>query len=142
MDTVSQWVIKTALKQLKVWTKYMPNFNMNINVSYQQLEDPSFKFFILDTIKQEGISPSLITLELTENNNIKQIEEIRSSFDFLRSQGIKITFDSFGAKHSSLEIFRELSADSLKINHTLLNRITYDVIDQKSSLKLLIYVIV
>lgn len=131
MDTVSQWVIKTALKQLKVWIKYMPNFKMNINVSYQQLEEPSFKFFILDTIKQEGISPYLITLELTENNNIKKIEEIRNSFDFLRGQGIKITFDSFGAKHSSLEIFRELSADSLKINHTLLSRITYDVIDQK-----------
>lgn len=131
MDKVSHWVIRTALKQLNTWIKYMPNFKMNINVSYQQLEDPSFKFFILDTIKQEGLSPSLITLELTEDNNVKKIEEVRHSFDFLRSQGIKIIFDSFGAKHSSLEIFRELSADSLKINHTLLNRITYDVTDQK-----------
>lgn len=131
MDKVSQWVIKTALKQLSTWTKYMPNFNMSINVSYQQLEESNFKFFILDTIKKEGLSPSLITLELTEDDNIKKIEEIRHSFDFLRSQGIKITFDSFGAKHSSLEIFRELRADSLKINHTLLSRITYDITDQK-----------
>lgn len=131
MDKVSQWIIRTALKQLNIWIKYMPNFKMNINVSYQQLENPSFKFFILDTIRKEGVPPSLITLELTEDNTIKKIEEIRRSFDFLRSQGIKITFDSFGAKHSSLEIFRELSADSLKINHTLLNRITYDVTDQK-----------
>ncbi|HBF6776902.1 TPA: diguanylate cyclase [Clostridioides difficile] len=131
MDKVSHWAIRTALKQLNTWIKYMPNFKMNINVSYQQLEDPSFKFFILDTIKKEGLLPSLITLELTEDNNVKKIEEIRNSFNFLRSQGIKIIFDSFGAKHSSLEIFRELSADSLKINRTLLNRITYDVTDQK-----------
>ncbi|MEG2037758.1 MAG: EAL domain-containing protein, partial [Ruthenibacterium sp.] len=73
----------------------------------------------------------MITLELTESGQIQDPAEMRRVFDFIRGQGIQIAFDDFGLGYASLSIFRMLSADELKIDRSFLDRISYDVTDQK-----------
>lgn len=126
-----KWVLETAVCQLVDWIEYMPEFQMNINVTSGQFEDPDFKFFVMETLSKYKIDPSLITLELTESGKITKTKEVQHAFDFLRSQGIKIAFDDFGTGYASLSIFQVLSADELKIDRSFLERITYDVTDQK-----------
>ncbi|MEG0971937.1 MAG: EAL domain-containing protein [Lachnospiraceae bacterium] len=128
---VGKWVLESAVKQCKKWKDYFPEFQMNINVSSSQFEDPQFKFFVLDILKKYGVSPFSITLELTESEEISNPDEMRHVFDFIRGQGIKIAFDDFGTGYASLEIFRMLSVDELKIDRSFLNRLSYDMIDQK-----------
>ncbi len=128
---VGNWVLENAIKQLAVWTKYMPDFQMSINVSSIQFENPYFKLFVIDTLRKYGVNPNLVTLELTESGQITNVEYVSEIFNFLRSQGIKIAFDDFGTGYASLEIFRVLSADELKIDRSFLSRISYDVTDQK-----------
>ncbi|MEG0617260.1 MAG: diguanylate cyclase [Oscillospiraceae bacterium] len=128
---VGAWVLDTAAAQCAVWSKLMPEFQMNINVSSAQFEDPGFKFLVVDVLAQHEIHPSMITLELTESGKIIDTVEMQHVFDFIRGQGVKIAFDDFGTGYASLGIFRVLSADELKIDRSFLERISYDVTDQK-----------
>lgn len=128
---VGRWVLEQAVQQCASWIAYMPDFQMNINVASVQFEDPGFKFFVIDTLAKYGLKPYNITLELTESGKIKKTQLVRSTFDFLRSQGVNIALDDFGTGYASLDVFRVLSADELKIDRSFLDRITYDVIDQK-----------
>lgn len=128
---VGSWVMEQSMKQLAEWTEIMPNFQMSVNVSSIQFENPQFKFDVIDLLNRYQIKPSLVTLELTESGKITNIEYVAEIFNFFRGQGIKIALDDFGTGYASLEIFRDLSADELKIDRSFLNRISYDVNDQK-----------
>lgn len=131
MHQVGEWVIRTAFHQCAIWAKQMPDFQMSVNVTCEQFEDPDFRFFVMECLSLEKLNPRLITLELTESNAIQDTEAIGHAFDFFRSQGIKIAFDDFGTGYASLDIFRLLSADELKIDRSFLERLNYDVTDQK-----------
>lgn len=128
---VGKWVLQEALIQLSKWVKIMPTFQMSINAASAQFEDPEFRFFVMDCLCREKLNPNLLTLELTESDQISDTEAISHAFDFFRGQGIKIAFDDFGMGYGSFDIFRVLSADELKIDKSFLERLTYDVVDQK-----------
>ncbi|MEG0758578.1 MAG: EAL domain-containing protein, partial [Raoultibacter sp.] len=131
MFEVGRWIVRESLEQCARWLAVMPTFQMNINITSEQFEDPTFGMFIIDALKESGVPPTSVTLELTESGKITNTEEVAHAFDFLRGQGIKIAFDDFGTGYASLEIFRVLSADELKIDRSFIDRITYDVVDQR-----------
>lgn len=131
MFEVGRWIVRRSLAQCAQWLAVMPKFQMNINITSEQFEDPTFGMFIIDALEESGVPPTSITLELTESGKITNTEEVGHAFDFLRGQGLKIAFDDFGTGYASLEIFRVLSADELKIDRSFIDRITYDVVDQR-----------
>ncbi|MEG1518084.1 MAG: EAL domain-containing protein [Raoultibacter sp.] len=128
---VGRWVLATALGHYASLARLVPDFQMNINVSSKQFEDPDFKFFVVNTVAEHHIDPAKITLELTESGQITDTEKMSQVFEFLRGQGIKIALDDFGTGYASFELFRVLSADQLKIDRSFLERLSYDVTDQK-----------
>ncbi|MEG2260751.1 MAG: diguanylate cyclase [Raoultibacter sp.] len=128
---VGRWVFESALQEYERLARLVPDFQMNINVSSKQFEDPDFKFFVVSKVTEHHIDPAKITLELTESGQIADTEEMSHVFDFLRGQGIKIALDDFGTGYASFELFRVLSADQLKIDRSFLERLSYDVTDQK-----------
>lgn len=127
---MGKWVLETSIRQCAKWISYIPDFCMNINISCQQFENPEFKFVVLDILNTYHVDPSHIILELTESGRVKNSDVVGDVFDFLRSQRLRIAFDDFGTGYASLDIFRKLSADELKIDRSFLERITYDVTDQ------------
>lgn len=128
---IGHWVIRQSFSQCAEWAQIKPDFQMSVNVSSLQFEDPAFKLFVMSALQEYGLNPSLITFELTESDKITNMELVANAFDFFRGQGLKIAYDDFGTGYASLGIFRQLSADELKIDRTFLERITYDITDQK-----------
>ena len=127
---VNRWLLREAFQQCAEWVRIMPSFQMNVNISCAQFEDPDFKFQVVRMIAEAGVPTSAITLELTESGEVSDMEAVNRIFSFLRSQGIKIALDDFGTGYSSLSIFQMLSADELKIDRSFLQRLTYNVTDQ------------
>lgn len=128
---VGKWVVRNAFSKCAEWVNFFPDFQMNINVSSIQFEDSDFQHLIMDTLLEYKLTPKHITLELTENRQIQDSAKISRIFDFFRSQDIKISFDDFGTGYDTLSIFRVLSADEIKIDRCFLERLTYNVTDQK-----------
>ncbi len=126
---VGQWVVRSAVEQCANWQKIAPEFCMNINVSARQLDDSQFSEYLVQTVSRYGVAPSSIVLELTESEQ-NDFDKIRKFFDFMRKQGFQTALDDFGTAYASLDIFRQLSADELKIDRSFLERITDNVTDQ------------
>ncbi len=126
---VGRWIIATAVAQCAKWQQMDPDFSMNINISARQLDDDSFADYIVQTLSKCGVSPRSIILELTESE-YNDFDKIRAFFDYMRNQGFQTALDDFGTGYASLDIFRQISADELKIDRSFLERVTDNVTDQ------------
>ncbi len=118
---VGQWVLETACRQLKEWQdKDSPIKHMCVNVSIKQLTQPAFADTLLNTIRQAGIAPAGLTLELTESMLMQQPEASILLLHALRKTGVKIALDDFGTGYSSLSYLRQLPLDVLKIDRSFI----------------------
>ena len=96
---------------------------LSINVSARQLADGNFRNAVLEPIRQYGIHPGFIQLEITETtvaqNRDIAIQILRS----LREQEIRIALDDFGTGYSSLSYLENMPFDSIKIDKSFIDRI-------------------
>ena len=69
-------------------------------------------------IKNSGVSPQLLTLEVTENMFLDDIDRKIESMNRLKEQGVKLALDDFGTGYSSLSYLIKLPLDELKIDRS------------------------
>ncbi len=98
-----------------------PSVSMSINLSAQQLADDGLVDQVARSIARAGIVASAITIEITEEIAMHELEAARPKLDDLRSLGIRLAIDDFGTGHSNLALLRNLSADFVKIDRSLID---------------------
>ena len=120
---LSQWVLETACRQLKIWAtrSETSHLTMAVNVSVVQFHREDFVQQVLETISRTGAPPFRLRLELTESLLVKDIEGIIAKMLALKVQGIGFSMEDFGARHSSLAYLKRLPLDQLKIDPSFLN---------------------
>ncbi len=120
---LGEWVLREACKQNKHWQSrgYDP-MTVSVNVSVYQLEDPNFVNNIKDVIKETGLDPKWLELEVTESilANIDNAVEI---LEEIRSLNVKISIDDFGTGYSSFSYIKHLPVDTLKIDSSFVRDI-------------------
>lgn len=124
---ISEWVMKTAFKQIKDWEKQ--GFiiqTLSINVS-----PVNFQYGNLDTLlhhltNEFQLDASKIELEITETSVMKNIDEAVQTLERLRDQGFSIALDDFGTGLSSLNYLQQLPIDTLKIDRSFVENIEKD----------------
>jgi diguanylate cyclase (GGDEF)-like protein/PAS domain S-box-containing protein len=99
----------------------MPSLSMAVNLSAVQLADERLVDHVALAITRAGIVASAITIEITEEIAMSELEAARSKLDGLRSLGVRLAIDDFGTGHSNLALLRRLSADFVKIDRSLIN---------------------
>jgi len=97
-----------------------PPLSMAVNVSAFQLQRPEFIDEVRDALAHTGITPSSLTLELTESVMMQDMEVSLLRLKALRALGVKLAIDDFGTGYSSLNYVRELPVDILKIDRSFL----------------------
>ena len=129
MFATGQWLIAEACKQLRSWKSEIPSpeeYRLSVNVSARQLADPGFVGNLETIIRQSGIEPSQLHVELTEDvaaANPTLTFDVLSSLKQLR---IGVILDDFGSGHSSLSLLRQLSMEAVKIDRSLVNAMLLD----------------
>ena len=116
---LSYWIMKTSLSAIKEKVlPLMPDFLLNINLSYMQLERQDFRKDLLRIIEEVGYPPKNLCLELTERCKLLDESFLRNEMIFLKSQGIKVALDDFGTGFSALELLITLPIDAIKIDRS------------------------
>ena len=116
-----------SLRELSRIQRTLSNqFHISINISIRQFTEEHFVENLLHKIDLFGLKHSLITIEITENLFIEDLEKIRPICDQLREYGMKISLDDFGTGYSSLSILRELPIDEIKIDKSFVDNIQTD----------------
>jgi EAL domain-containing protein (putative c-di-GMP-specific phosphodiesterase class I) len=93
---------------------------MSVNVSARQLQRPEFIDEVADALAETALTPSSLTLELTESVMMQDMEVSLIRLEALRDLGVKLAIDDFGTGYSSLNYVRELPVDILKIDRSFL----------------------
>ncbi len=132
MLKLGRLIIKRVLDEMKdvqEITSY--HFQTSINISVRQFMDPEFFEHLLHSIEITQTKHITITLEVTENLFIEDIDYILPLLEKIRILGIKISMDDFGTGYSSLSILRKLPIDELKIDKSFIDTIVEDTGAQK-----------
>lgn len=123
---VGEWVLKTALKQCAKWRETLPDFHMNVNLSYRQLQQNDIVNRVLNVLYETEVPGDALTLELTESIQLQDYGFYNKIFSEWKKYGIKIAIDDFGTGYSSLAYLRNLDVDETKIDRSFVNRIQSD----------------
>ena len=128
---LGDWIIREAVLAAKQILKQKPEFVININLSYTQLEKPDFADRLLRTLDEMDYPPEHLCVELTERCRLLDIELLKNVITSLRSRGVLAALDDFGTGFSSVGIMKEIPFDIIKIDRSFVERIEERGSDRK-----------
>lgn len=121
---IGKWVLQTACEFIKnLNEKTGGSFSISVNISVVQLMQSDFVSMVKDVLKQTGLAPSLLELELTESKLVEAVEMNLKKLNELRKVGVKLSVDDFGTGFSSLSYLKQLPIDTLKIDKSFVDDI-------------------
>jgi diguanylate cyclase (GGDEF)-like protein len=127
---IGEWVLRKACEDAVRWRP--PDgrkVQLSVNVSSKQLGDPRFADVVTRTLRETGLAPSRLELEITESSVLHEHGVTRSNLQYLRQLGVRIAIDDFGTGYSSLTALKHLPVDRLKIDRTFVCDITTEPAD-------------
>jgi EAL domain-containing protein (putative c-di-GMP-specific phosphodiesterase class I) len=96
------------------------------NISALGFRTPNIAEKIVTCLRQAGLAPGSVTIEVTESVLVENIETANESLSRLRANGIRVALDDFGTGYSSLRYLQQLVFDEIKIDRSFLQDITQD----------------
>jgi diguanylate cyclase (GGDEF)-like protein/PAS domain S-box-containing protein len=121
---IGAWVLRQACLQTKSWKEAgLSTGTMAVNVSTVQFQDEGFLADLLSVLRETGMDPRSLELEVTESVLMKNTEATVSILNAVRDIGIRVAVDDFGTGYSSLSYLRQFPLDSLKIDQSFLRKI-------------------
>ena len=123
MDQFTCRVIDKALAQLPQLRRIAPECSLSINVSPSNFEQMDLAGYLLDRLRETGIEPGVIEIEVTENLFIAQSEKAILGLQELRRHGMRVALDDFGSGYSSLSCLSHLPIDTIKLDRNFLERV-------------------
>ena len=122
---VGEWVLQTVCEQIRVWMDRGINPRpVSVNVSARQFQQTQFDALVARIIRDAGIDPALIRLELTESLLMRDAEETIHVLGSLKASGVTLSVDDFGTGYSSLAYLQRFPLDELKIDGSFIRDIT------------------
>lgn len=114
-----RWILHQALQACKNIQQYIPDFRININVSYIQIMKSDIIEEIANAITYYGISPSSVVLELTESGVLDSDIRFAKLWECMREKGVRLALDDFGTGYSNFHYLYNLKPDIIKIDRSL-----------------------
>ncbi len=123
MVPIGAWVLRAACEQARIWRESgrLP-IRLAVNVSGQQLQHPDFVATVRDSLRDSGLGPRDLELEITESTILQASEATDRAFRELHELGVQITLDDFGTGYSSLSSLRRIQLDRVKIDRSFVVR--------------------
>jgi diguanylate cyclase (GGDEF)-like protein len=124
---LGEWILRTACAQAQVWqTTGLPPIPIAVNLSGHQFSQPQLGRLIVEILRETGLDPRYLELELTESTVMQNPEVAIATLSELRALGIQISIDDFGTGYSSLSYLGQLPFDILKIDRSFVSQLTQD----------------
>jgi diguanylate cyclase (GGDEF)-like protein/PAS domain S-box-containing protein len=129
---LGEWVLEQACAQLAAWQSVpgLERLALAVNVSAAQFHQIGFGEQVRHAVREHGIDPSLLKLELTEGLLLANIEDTIANMNALRNIGVRFSLDDFGTGYSSLQYLKRLPLDQLKIDQSFVRDLANDASDQ------------
>ncbi|WP_413792428.1 MULTISPECIES: EAL domain-containing response regulator [unclassified Pseudomonas] len=129
---LSQWVLQEACQQACRWqAQGMRPLYLSVNVSAIDFRQRGFVEGIARTLKETGLDPTQLELEITESVLMQNIDTTVAILKAIKQQGIRLAIDDFGTGYSSLSYLQKFPVDVLKIDQSFVGDLSIDSNDAK-----------
>jgi diguanylate cyclase (GGDEF)-like protein len=128
---IDRWVLQTACDYIR--TGRLPadaSHIVAVNLSAQSLCDDGFLAFACSVVKESGIDPRVLCLEITETAAIANLRQATGFMRALKALGCRFALDDFGSGLSSFGYLKNLEVDFLKLDGAFVRDITTDATDR------------
>jgi EAL domain-containing protein (putative c-di-GMP-specific phosphodiesterase class I) len=120
---IDAWVLKRAISTAARWHRgCWPGVRVAVNVSPRQLLDDSFVDRVGRLLKDAGVPPCCLEIELTENV-LQTTPSTVAALNRLRALGVSVALDDFGTGYSSLTSLEQLPLTRVKIDRSLVSNL-------------------
>ncbi len=121
---IGAWVLREACTEAQACADAgLPLTTMSVNVSAMEFWHADFLQSLFAILKETGLDPRLLELELTEKVLMKDPMAAVSTLQTLRERGVQVAVDNLGTGHSKLSYLRQFPVDALKIDQSFVHRI-------------------
>jgi diguanylate cyclase (GGDEF)-like protein len=134
MGAITEWVLEEAAAQYTAWREVGRPLTVAVNVSPTTLLAPGFVEMIRSHLEHHDLPPENLVLELTESAVIGDLETCRQVIAALRSLGVLVSIDDFGAGVTSLAYLSSLEVGELKLDRVFLAGLLGSERDRESDL--------
>ncbi len=110
---LGEWVIRTALWELKNWPEHL---SLSVNLSPVQMRSENLIPTIVNALAATGVDPGRLELEITETVLMSDSQTNVELLHKIRSLGVRVALDDFGTGYSSLNYLRSFPFDKIKID--------------------------
>jgi diguanylate cyclase (GGDEF)-like protein/PAS domain S-box-containing protein len=120
---LGRWVLRRACRQAAAWNaRASVPLTLTVNISGRQLHDSGLALDVDHALRESGLPPSLLVLEMTESTIMREPRLAEARLAELKRLGVRIAIDDFGTGYSSLSHLQQFPVDILKIDQSFLHR--------------------
>jgi diguanylate cyclase (GGDEF)-like protein/PAS domain S-box-containing protein len=115
------WNLEEACRQISAWNACRdgnPPLTISVNLSVKQFLQPNLVPEIGQLLRESGLSPDTLKLEITESSVMGDPSEAVEMLSQIKSLGVQLSVDDFGTGYSSLSYLQRFPVDTLKIDRS------------------------
>jgi two-component system CheB/CheR fusion protein len=128
---IGNWVLAQSLAQVVAWEQQgLGTIAVSVNVSAAQFWTQDFPQLVADTLRETGVAPACLELELTERLALRSPDQGVAIMHRLKAVGVALSMDDFGTGYSSLSYLSRLPVDVLKVDQSFVRDLGRDPADE------------
>jgi len=120
IDDLGRWALHEACRAA---AGPLAGVCISVNLSPAQLRDARFVNHVRDALRESGLNPAMLELEITESVLMEDVHGALEQLHALRGLGVRVALDDFGTGFSSLAYLRRFPFDTLKIDRAFVNEV-------------------
>lgn len=117
-NELGRWIFRQALRDAAPIIKERPDFVVNINIAYPQIQRDEFIDEVARILEEEGVPAQNVKFELTERCKLLNMEMLRNKMISVKSMDAQVALDDFGTGYSALNLLINLPVDQIKIDRS------------------------
>ena len=120
---IGEWVVREACACAALWPD---DLTVSVNLSPAQFGNRGIQNIVKDALKQAGLEPNRLIVEITEGILINNTEVVLKELQELKDLGVSIAMDDFGTGYSSLSYLWRFPFDKLKIDRSFVSALGHE----------------
>jgi len=134
---LGKWIIEQAVIQCKEWVKVVPDFVLNVNLSFVQIIKSDILRDVIECVDYHDLDHKHIVFEVTESGELENKTAVRNVLNSFNENSFQLAIDDFGTGYSNLRYIRDMMFDIIKIDRMFIQ----DIDKYKDNYTLVKYVI-
>ncbi|MDQ1362190.1 MAG: diguanylate cyclase, partial [Pseudomonadota bacterium] len=126
---LTQWVIKTAIRQIADLMQASVNMAISVNLSVWNLKDPQLCECVANSLRESNVPASRLCFEITEHAIMSDVDRALDTMTQLSRLGVKLSIDDFGMGFSTMSQLKRLPVNELKVDKSFIMDMIIDESD-------------